>query len=556
MNKTYISRVLLIAALSFTAFTARAMENFVETFDTGASGWSGRLLPSLTWFSDGGPAGANDAYISVTNCVVADKPANSFIVVLQGAKTNASGGAFVGNWITSGVRSIAMDVRHNFDDPVSFGLRFSFNNHPAVAVGLSEKVRPNEWTRLVAPISDGALGVRDYNFEGSTYSNVYANINTVQLFMYGPEGYSERTNDVFKIDVDNVAIVVSNIFPSVTRNPTYDRWFYTFAMTGASAPIAPTYATDDLRFDERDSQAYFAFVLTNEIPAGLGVENYEILSCRFVATMQSSTEAIAYDSTPDAWTSYLAPTSQSYTADADAGRPVDLYGAGWRYDYTPWTFKDNGPYSTPPPDFQNPEVKGKRTAYPLGLRNGELVDVSNNLDLQHDGADGFDPIPFAVGKAALNEGDQIPEDTAFTFDVNVADTNVQAYLAQALDDGILALILSSLHYATEARDGGYPYWYQNERVDGMPATLEITYKVKGPVSLGADSFAGVRVARWPKTAASAMLEATTNLVAGISGGAPKWMPVAYQLEETDQEFEATLPVATNLTTLFLRLVEP
>lgn len=545
MKRAKSIQILAAMALCTAGTSAWALGDFTETFSADHANWRyPNGAANLEWSANGGPTGIGDGYVSATGVSFNGKSDGQFFVVIRGNEAyGSSGGAFAGNWRTSGVYQFSIDVRHDVAVPTRIGVRLAKGNHPAVAISPADLVPPGVWTRINIPVSPSAAGYLDYNFEGSNFSNVFSLINSIQPMFYTPAGYGSDTN-TYTLDIDNPTLYMSGVAPlsASTNEPTYDRWMYVFGPTTGANTAASTFRTEDARFDERDAQAYFSFVLTNEIPAGLGAGTYEILSCRFTATVigGNPTDPI-YDSTLDAWTSCISSNNPLYTADEDEGRPMELYGAAWRYGFTPWTFGQNGPFYTGTVNYVNPDTKGLRTVYPLAFRDGQPVDVSNNVDPDGTGTNGFTALPFAIGTAALTPGDSIPSGTEFTFDLDTGDAAIQSYLGQSLNEGILPLVIATLHLAQQPGDDSgleldsYPQWAQRENIaDPYPATLEITYKIKPDLDLGFEE--GVRVARWSLGATNAILESTSNLV-----GAVTWQPMVTIGTATGAQHEVTLP---------------
>ena len=93
----------------------------------------------------------------------------------------------------------------------------------------------------------------------------------------------------------------------------------------------------------------------------------------------------------------------------------------------------------------------------------------------------FTPIPWAIGtNAALAPGNAIPDNTTFTFSLDLNQPGVRSYVQQSLAKGALGFFISSLHSTTqEGVDGGYPRWYTKEAA--QPATskpqLVIDYQI-------------------------------------------------------------------------------
>src|SRR5690606_14923507 len=109
------------------------------------------------------------------------------------------------------------------------------------------------------------------------------------------------------------------------------------------------------------------------------------------------------------------------------------------------------------------------------------VDISNNLKQE------FDATPLAIGQTdAVLPGAFVPADTTFTFEVDLCDPAVRAYLANSLSLGELRFAFTSLHAANGGKGGGtgdinYPFWYTRENpiatIFGYTPTLDVRVRV-------------------------------------------------------------------------------
>jgi hypothetical protein len=106
-------------------------------------------------------------------------------------------------------------------------------------------------------------------------------------------------------------------------------------------------------------------------------------------------------------------------------------------------------------------------------------------------SDRFDPTPFAIGiNEDLDTGDLVPADTVFTFELNLENPAILAYLQRALQGGTLGLMLSSLHPSSFSGQPGaqsYPRFYTGEyydTVDYVVPQLEIEYAIVPEPSAG------------------------------------------------------------------------
>lgn len=530
--------------LAGTALAAHgALTNFTEEFTSSSENWrcSDTVTP-LTWVSGGGPDGAGDAYASFTNVSFVGAADASLRVMVRGHDSyNSSGDAFVGGWIASGVAVFSISVRHTLPTSAMFGVRFaSAANFPGGVAATPVAIPPGEWTTIVVPIASNNPGF--VSFEGSSFTNVFANIGNVQVSVYVPAGYGGNAGP-FVIDVDKPRLLLAGGAEdgAGAAAPAYDRWMYPFngSSPPGNRPLASTWGTFSEGFDQRDAQAYFAFDLTNQAPAGLGPESYEIVSAQFSATVSDG--EFAYDGDADAWQTYLADTQAMYQADDDAGRPLEVFGAAFRGGYTGWTFGENGVFSP----TGSIGYQGVRSVYPLTFRGGLPADASNNVDPDGTGTNGFDPVVFGVGQAAIAEGVDVPLPTTFTFNLDVAQPQVQAYLQQALHDGLLGLVIATLHPAEFGGDVTYPVWDQKESVVGVPASLQIAYRLRPALVL--DQSGDRLVASWPPHG-NFIVEAAANLTT-----AP-WVSLTHTLAPSNVTRQTVLPAGNS--SWYLRLRHP
>jgi hypothetical protein len=93
------------------------------------------------------------------------------------------------------------------------------------------------------------------------------------------------------------------------------------------ASVFGAYGTiDDPRFnfDDRDAQFFLDFATSALAQPGRGAANYRILTLSITLVVENN-NVFAYDPTFDALGSYTGAL-----ADSDDGRPMELYGVGYR----------------------------------------------------------------------------------------------------------------------------------------------------------------------------------------------------------------------------------
>lgn len=275
--------------------------------------------------------------------------------------------------------------------------------------------------------------------------------------------------------------------------PSLDRWNYPFNATPgtrANASIFAPYIGEELAedFDNRDAQFHIAFTTADDIEAGLGAEAYHVTEAT-ITVQVSNNNQFRYDPSYDPWQTYLPSDDPAFFPDDTLGRPIELYGVGFRNGFDALSYQETTAYS-PLGGFG----KGIRTTYAIDYdEDGLLRDVSNNID------EGFDSFPFAIGMTdAVSPGSFVPANTIITFALDLDDPYVQQYLGEQLDLGKLHFMLTSLHAGTEDSGdfgGSFPEFYCKENFlveSGLREgarlwlTVELIDKPGNPADLNGD----------------------------------------------------------------------
>lgn len=274
-------------------------------------------------------------------------------------------------------------------------------------------------------------------------------------------------------------VLLGGAIDHVFSPPTFDRWNYGFNGSPGSRSVGSTFSAfgSPYPFDNRDGQVLLGFVTGDSIDALWPASAYNITTCTIELAIAS--DDIPYDPTPDSWSTHHpdGPT------DSDAGRPTIVSGAAFRNGWDSWSFGEDGA-------FGKAMQSGVRNCYPIDFDvDGSARDLSNNL------TESFDPNPWAVGTVDdVIPGDVIPAYTIVTFNVDVADLDVQCYLRQALSTGLADFMVTSLHPASEPGSGGssnYPDWVfkENPLVDlgiTSAAALRLSVDVTPPSGVPGD----------------------------------------------------------------------
>ena len=278
--------------------------------------------------------------------------------------------------------------------------------------------------------------------------------------------------------------------------PGLDRWMYPFNGSPGCRASAPVFGTLDPAsgVDSRHGQYLVGFdflaqTVTNcgvvaPQPALLatnrGAANYLLRRVRFTATV-SRDRVFPYDPTPDAPATFRPADDPAFTPDADAGRPVELFGTGFRNGWDAATFWEDSPFGSPAP--------GQRNAFAAGFdAQGALADVGNNVGKTNAAFAPFAAHPFAVGTATnLNPGELVPGGTTLAFDLDLANPRVRRYVQAGLNSGRLRFTVTSLHGSNFGGQPAWPEFFTRDSELGPPPTLEIEGTLVEPADVDGDT---------------------------------------------------------------------
>jgi hypothetical protein len=260
----------------------------------------------------------------------------------------------------------------------------------------------------------------------------------------------------------------------------FDRWMYPFNGTPGTRPSASVFGTLDPNSgaDSRDGQFLLGWTTSNSVPAGRSATGYRLRSARVILTVNRG-DAWVYDGTQDRFETYLSTNDSRRLPDADPGRPIELFGAGFRHGFTAATFPEDGPFQA-----GGEGQVGTRTAYAAGNgSSGVLTDVSNNVGKADTNA--FEVTPFAVGMVTnVAPGDRVPLGAAVIFELNLADPHIEGYLRDALNIGILRLMVTSLGSGSFSGAPNFPQFFTRDSplaAEAEKPRIEIDVELIDPV---------------------------------------------------------------------------
>ena len=248
---------------------------------------------------------------------------------------------------------------------------------------------------------------------------------------------------------DTFTPVFTQPFVVNDSTPVIERWMYANNGAPCDRPAGATFATlgDEAGVDTRHAQHLVGWDTAAAIPTNRGPARYLVSRCRVTLTINRG-QLFAYDPTQDDFRTYFETNHPAFQPDGDTGRPIELFGAAFRNGYDAANFDPCAPFGS--------NATGERNGYAAGWStNGALVDVSNNVGKTNQAFPRFEVAPFAIGRTAtVMPGQLVPAGTKISFDLNLADPFVLAYVQSALDTGRLRLMVSSLH--TSAGPFGAP----------------------------------------------------------------------------------------------------
>lgn len=306
------------------------------------------------------------------------------------------------------------------------------------------------------------------------------------------------------------AIVLSVILPAALcrgetaewLEPDLDTWIYQNATYNPGVPLgtpgtrlfAPSFGgfslneeTNQLNpsFASRFGYTAFAFDTTEEIETGLSLDRYVVHSVTATLTAERGQgNPIIYNEQPLTKESAL---ENVINGDFGAKVPIELMGVGFNGGYDGFDL-GVAPTTQPWSEAEHVIQNGDYLLYPT---DAEGRDSQNSLNGGHSytepskQTDPFTHTPFAIGRVpGASDGDQLPNDTTFEFDLDLTNAGVLDYVKRGLSDGVLGFTVSSLStsFADEnGFGGGYPQWYTKDAVgffqNAKPASLTVEFEI-------------------------------------------------------------------------------
>ena len=187
-------------ALLASVFPASALiVPFTEDFTSGASNWLNGANSAPTWSVTGGVDGGG--YISAPGAITAG--GFGTIVFRGNGSADASGDAFVGDWISGGVSTFTAYVSHDAPVALNFYARLDAGSGRAGS-SVDFSVAPGAWFQLEVPIVNSPTSFQSYG--AGTFATVFNGIQNVQIALSATQDPS-TAGQTYNVSLDRVATV-------------------------------------------------------------------------------------------------------------------------------------------------------------------------------------------------------------------------------------------------------------------------------------------------------------------------------------------------------------
>jgi hypothetical protein len=292
----------------------------------------------------------------------------------------------------------------------------------------------------------------------------------------------------------DISVAYAQTFNVQYNQPTFDRWNYPFSSNPGKEKFAPAFGAIEIPgFDDRDGELLLAFSTAADIPLNLPPDYYHVELVE-VTTFVGVDQQFAYDPTFDSIFTLLQNNDPNYVTDTDLGKPVEMFVAGFRNGFSLTTFQETSPFGGQP---IVPPAEGARNVFPAVYDNTGTIAT----DLSRQVRQRFDAQPVAIGQIPADEGvlpgDLVPVGTTVILAGDLCAGGAQAALRQALSQGVVMFIVSSLSPAQGGPDGGtgdptYPSFYTRENATAIATNkfsrLRLTVTVRNPADFDATGF--------------------------------------------------------------------
>ena len=183
---------------------------FTEDFSAGTANWLDGSSLSPTWSATGGVD--DGGRISAPGAI--STGGFGTIVFRGNAAADASGDAFVGDWLSSGVSSFSAFVSHDAPVALNFYARLDAGSGRA-ASSIDFSVAPGAWFRLNLPIAESSF--QSYGAAGTgpaAFNSVFSGILNVQIALSSAQD-PDTAGNTYNVSLDKVAVVPEPVVSSL-----------------------------------------------------------------------------------------------------------------------------------------------------------------------------------------------------------------------------------------------------------------------------------------------------------------------------------------------------
>ena len=204
MKRKIVLATLLVAAGLGAGRASALTVPFAEEFATSNSSWRDNASDPLTWYMTGGPLGSSFVSTEFSYFGFEGIMGSGPVIFRAHDNQNASGDAFVGDWISGGVGMVSAMVYHETPENLSFFLRVSTAfNFPGAVFQNTQTVEPFTWTYVFWILDPNSPNCIE---ETVTCAEALASVGNLQIGTDAPAALIEDETFYF-LGVDRVRVV-------------------------------------------------------------------------------------------------------------------------------------------------------------------------------------------------------------------------------------------------------------------------------------------------------------------------------------------------------------
>lgn len=190
-----IKQLVIILSVGVVANAQALINPYNETFATNNANWLTGASQSASWTNSGGVDGGG--YITLT----ATMASSGFGAALfrGNAASDASGDAFVGNWLNGGVTLFSAYIKHDAGVNLDIYARLDAGAGRA-ASSVFFSIPSGQWYQMSIPIVESTNSFQSYG--AGTFSSVFTNVQNVQFF-----ANTNAPAGTYNFSLDNVSVV-------------------------------------------------------------------------------------------------------------------------------------------------------------------------------------------------------------------------------------------------------------------------------------------------------------------------------------------------------------